>query len=90
MPRWTPDPTFYPSPRLAGDAPSERFAYVALLEPDQKSRPDALGVIDLEPGSSSYGSVISTLEMTTPGDELHHFGWPRGRPRSPASSSPPS
>jgi methanethiol oxidase len=75
MPRWTPDPTFYPSPRLAGDAPSERFAYVALLEPDQKSRPDALGVIDLEPGSSSYGSIISTLEMTTPGDELHHFGW---------------
>ncbi len=39
MARWTPDPTFYPSPRLAGDAPPEKFAYVALLEPDQTSRP---------------------------------------------------
>ena len=75
MARWTPDPTFYPSPRLAGDAPPEKFAYVALLEPDQTSRPDALGVVDLEPGSSSYGSIVSTLEMPTPGDELHHFGW---------------
>ncbi len=37
MARWTPDPTFYPSPRLAGGAPAEKFAYVALLEPDQKS-----------------------------------------------------
>jgi len=75
MARWTPDPTFYPSPRLAGDAPPEKFAYVALLEPDQESRPDALGVVDLEAGSSSYGTIVSTLEMPSAGDELHHFGW---------------
>ena len=56
MARWTPDPTFYPSPRLAMDAPSETLAYVALLEPDQRSRPDALGVVDLERGSDTYGS----------------------------------
>ncbi|MES1246452.1 MAG: selenium-binding protein SBP56-related protein [Actinomycetota bacterium] len=75
MARWTPDPSFYPSPRLAAEAPAEQLAYVALLEPDQRSRPDALGVIDLEPQSETYGQIVSTLEMAAPGDELHHFGW---------------
>jgi methanethiol oxidase len=76
MPRWTPDPTFYPSPRLAMEAPQEEVAYVALLNPDASDgRPDALGVLDLEPGSSSYGTLISKLEMPNAGDELHHFGW---------------
>jgi len=74
MARWTPDPSFYPSPRLAMEAPEETLAYVALLEPDQTSRPDALGVLDLEPGSSTYGQVVSTVELGT-GDEVHHFGW---------------
>jgi methanethiol oxidase len=75
MTRWTPDPTFYPSPRLAMEAPAETLAYVALLEPDQESRPDALGVIDLDGSSSTYGSLVSTVELAAPGDELHHFGW---------------
>ena len=73
--RWTPDPSFYPSPRLAMDAPPERYGYVTLVEPTQERRPDALGVIDLDPASSAYGSIVSTLEMPTAGDELHHFGW---------------
>jgi methanethiol oxidase len=75
MARWTPDPSFYPSPKLAMEAPAETLAYVALLEPDQRSRPDALGVIDLEAGSDTYGEIVSTVEMAAPGDELHHFGW---------------
>jgi selenium-binding protein 1 len=75
MARWTPDPSFYPSPRLAMEAPEEQLAYVALLEPDQQSRPDAMGVIDLDRDSSTYGEIVSTVELATPGDELHHFGW---------------
>ena len=75
MARWTPDPSFYPSPQLAMEAPQETLAYVALLQPDQASRPDALGVIDLEQGSDTYGQIVSTVEMAAPGDELHHFGW---------------
>ena len=63
MSRWKPDPTFYPSPRMAGQAPPEQHAYVALLEPDQTSRPDALGVLDLDPKSPTYGTIVSTLEM---------------------------
>ena len=31
MTRWRPDPTFYPSPKEAIEAPDERLAYVALL-----------------------------------------------------------
>lgn len=75
MTRWTPDPSFYPSPKLAMEAPEETLAYVALLEPDQASRPDALGVVDLERGSDTYGQIVSTVEFAAPGDELHHFGW---------------
>ena len=37
--------------------------------------PDALTVIDLQEGSSTFGRVTSRLDMPTVGDELHHFGW---------------
>ena len=32
--RWQPDPTFYPSPKMAMEAPAEKLAYVAMLNPD--------------------------------------------------------
>jgi hypothetical protein len=33
MATWTPDPTFYPSPRMAMKAPPETLAYVASFDP---------------------------------------------------------
>ena len=69
-----PDPTFHASPRLAMEAPPESFAYTVLLSPDA-SKPDALAVIDVKPGSSSYGQVVHTVTMPNKGDEFHHFGW---------------
>ena len=42
-----PDPTFYPSPRIAMEAPQERLAYTLLLSPDH-SKPDALAVVEKE------------------------------------------
>ena len=36
---------------------------------------DALCVLDVEPGSSSYGQIVGRVEMPHVGDELHHFGW---------------
>ncbi|HWA78791.1 MAG TPA: selenium-binding protein SBP56-related protein [Acetobacteraceae bacterium] len=69
-----PDPTFYPSPRLAMEAPRELLAYVALLRPDRRE-PDALAVVDLDPASRRYGTMINLLPLGHPGDELHHFGW---------------
>jgi methanethiol oxidase len=74
---WKPDPTFYPSPRSAAAAPPEELAYVVTLNVGSNGtqRPDALNVIDLKPGSSSYATRVGRLEMPNVGDELHHFGW---------------
>ncbi|MFD1931012.1 selenium-binding protein SBP56-related protein [Nonomuraea mangrovi] len=74
MALWTPDPTFYPSPRDAADAPPERFAYVATLD-RSAARPDAMAVLDTDPGSADYGTVAGWTDMAYTGDELHHFGW---------------
>ena len=70
-----PDPTFYPSPKMAIQAPPERLAYVALINPTQQRRPDAIGVVDVDPDSKSYGRLVGQTDMPQAGDELHHFGW---------------
>lgn len=75
MATWQPDPGFYPSPRMAVKAPPERRAYVAMLDADADSHPDALGVVDCDPDSSTYAQLVGRLDMPNPGDELHHFGW---------------
>ncbi|QCI67760.1 selenium-binding protein SBP56-related protein [Phreatobacter stygius] len=69
-----PDPTFYPSPKLAMEAPRENYAYVLLLSPDF-SKPDALGVVDVTPHSTRFGHLVHQVEMPNKGDEFHHFGW---------------
>ncbi len=69
-----PDPTFHASPKLAMEAPPENFAYTLLLSPDF-SKPDALAVIDVKPGSPTYSRVVHTVTMPNKGDEFHHFGW---------------
>jgi selenium-binding protein 1 len=75
MARVTPDPTFYPSPSAAMQAPHEQLAYVVTLNPNGDGRPDALCVLDVEPGSPAYGQVVGRVDMPNAGDELHHFGW---------------
>ena len=74
MANWTPDPTFYPSPRMAMKAPHETIAYVASFDPTRQV-PDAIAVIDVDPASPSYSQLISNVAMPNTGDELHHFGW---------------
>src|SRR6516164_5670071 len=73
MVTWIPDPTFYPSPRLATQAPPEKLAYVASFDPTRK-RPDAMAVVDVDPESASYGGIVGQTDLAI-GDELHHFGW---------------
>jgi selenium-binding protein 1 len=72
---WKPDPTFYPSPKMAMNAPPERLAYVAALNYGRNNEPDALVTVDLNPDSSTSGQIINRLPMPHAGDELHHFGW---------------
>jgi methanethiol oxidase len=49
-----PDPTFYPSPRMAMQAPREQLAYVVVLNPDGNGRPDVLAVMDVDPDSRFF------------------------------------
>ena len=75
MPLWKPDPSFYPSAKMAMQAPPERYGYVSALNTGVNDRPDALCVVDLDAQSPTYGQTIHTLHMPNVGDELHHFGW---------------
>src|SRR2546427_12455967 len=75
MPLLNPDPTFYPSPRLAMQAPPEKHAFVAALNPPGGKLNDALLVVDVDPDSRNYGQQVGKVTMPEFGDELHHFGW---------------
>ena len=67
MTTWTPDPTFYPSPRMAMKAPAETLAYVAAFDPDRKV-PDGIAVVDVDPASASYSKILNTVAMPNAGD----------------------
>ena len=73
MATWTPDPTFYASPKAAMEAPREDLAYVVVVSAN--GAPDALGVMDVNPESNDYGTLVGRMDLPTSGDELHHFGW---------------
>lgn len=76
-----PDTSFYPSPRMAMQAPPERLAWVAAFDPDAAlgrpaaTRRDGLAVVDLDRESKTYGELVALTEVPTVGDELHHSGW---------------
>src|ERR1044072_7342070 len=74
MARWTPEPTFYPSPRLAAKAAPEDLAYVVAFDPG-RNVPDQLAVVDVNASSRTYGKIVGATPMPKIGDELHHFGW---------------
>ncbi len=69
-----PDPTFYPSAKLAMEGPRETIGYVVLLRTDEK-KGDVLAVVDLDPSSPQFRKVIHKIEAPHVGDEFHHFGW---------------
>ncbi len=75
MPRFRPDPTFYPTASLAGEASPERLAYVALLASGDNAQRDAIGVIDTDKSSPSFGRLVGQTDLPQGGNELHHFGW---------------
>jgi len=68
------DPTFYRSPGDAAAGPPEKLAYVAAFS-RPADKPDAIAVVDTDPASGAYGTVVGLTELPYTGDELHHFGW---------------
>lgn len=75
MPLLKPDTSFYPSPKMAMQAPSEQYGYVVALNYGRNDSPDVLCVVDLDPSSPRYGEIINEMSFPYVGDELHHFGW---------------
>ena len=69
-----PDPSFYATPKMAMEAPAEKFAYTLMLSPDF-TQPDGLAVVDVDPASKTYGEIVHTVYAPYKGDEFHHFGW---------------
>lgn len=69
-----PDTSFYPSARMAMQAPPERFGYVGFLNVGN-GKPDGIAVVDLDPASGSYSQIVHRVEFPYLGDEVHHFGW---------------
>ena len=53
MPFWSPDPTFYPSARMAMQGPAERYAFLATLNPTLTGKPDAIASTTTNPHSSA-------------------------------------
>lgn len=79
--RLRPDPSFYPSPRMAMAAAPEKLAYVAAFDAGAAlGRPgphvhDAVATVDVDPQSERYGQILSLAEVPTYGDQMHHSGW---------------
>ena len=68
------DPTFYRTPGDAAAAPAEKLAYVVAFDRAGQKH-DALTVLDVDPSSDGYGTIVGWADLPTRGDELHHFGW---------------
>lgn len=64
------------SPAEAMKSPDETLAYVPCIRTGTGiDLPDYLATIDVDPKSSTYGTILHRLPMPNVGDELHHFGW---------------
>ncbi len=62
-----PDQSFYPSPRLAAQAPVETLAYMVTFDPTAR-KPDALVALDVDPRSPHYGKEAGRVEAPHKGD----------------------
>src|ERR1039458_3545403 len=72
-PAGKPDARSPRTPRDAAEAPPEKLAYVATFS-RPAGKPDAIAVVDVDPDSDQYGSVVGFTELPHLGAEVHHFG----------------
>jgi methanethiol oxidase len=87
MTRMLPETALYDTPASTAVAPPEKLAYVALASTDPLGRPDALGVIDANTVSPTYGQLVRCVELPEGDNGAYRVDWDRPRSR-PASSMP--
>lgn len=58
----------------------EKYLYVFCVDADAKDN-DFVAVIDVDPDSAKYGTLIHTLDLGTKGNETHHWGYTDDRTR---------
>ena len=68
----TTDPTFYRTAADAAAAPPESLAYVAAFD-RAADQPDAMSVVDVDPGSDTYGRVVGWTRSSRSGQRAAPF-----------------
>ena len=58
----------------------EKYLYLFCVDADAKDN-DFMAVIDVEPGSKTFGTILSTLDLGSRGNETHHWGYTDDRTR---------
>lgn len=57
-------------------SPRETVAFVPAITVGTTSKhTDYMATVDVDPDSSSYGTIVGRFAMPQAGDELHHYGW---------------
>jgi selenium-binding protein 1 len=67
----------YPSPMWAfQNGPREKILYVATVQPNlEEESGDYLAVVDVDPESETYCTVVHRAYSGNKGQEFHHIGW---------------
>lgn len=58
----------------------EKFLYVFCVDADAKDN-DFVAVVDVNPDSPSYGTITTTVDLGSKGNETHHWGYTDDRTR---------
>jgi methanethiol oxidase len=58
----------------------EKYLYVFCVDADARDN-DFVAVIDVDPDSTRYGTILHTLDLGTKGNETHHWGYTDDRTR---------
>ncbi|MHC5536765.1 selenium-binding protein SBP56-related protein [Singulisphaera rosea] len=64
---------------------AEKYLYVLCVDADAKDN-DFVAVVDVNPDSPTYGSITTTVDLGSKGNETHHWGFTDDRTRIWAGS----
>ena len=58
----------------------EKYLYLFCVDADARDN-DFVTVIDVNPDSATYGTIMNTVDLGTKGNETHHWGYTDDRTR---------